>query len=57
MTSSTTIDIPIVEGEPYCEISLNNEVFQPVMTIKERKTFITKVYSNRNIHEYIHLFH
>ncbi len=41
---TNVVAIPIVEGEPYCEVSLNNEVFQPVMTIKERKTFITKVY-------------
>lgn len=41
---TSVVAIPVVEGEPYCEVSIGNEVFQPVMTIKERKTFITKVY-------------
>ncbi len=41
---SHVVAIPVVDGEPYSEISINNEVFQPVMTVKERKTFITKVY-------------
>ena len=41
---SHVVAIPVVDGEPYSEISLNNEVVQPVMTNKERKIFITKVY-------------
>ena len=41
---SHVVAIPVVHGEPYTEVDMYNEEFIHTMSVKERKTFITKVY-------------